>query len=54
MRTSRAITWSRLRVYLGALLLVLFARGALGLRIVPRRSSEWSRPFGSPHAGSSA
>jgi cell division protein FtsW (lipid II flippase) len=29
MRTSRAITWARLRVYFGALLLVLFALGGL-------------------------
>jgi cell division protein FtsW (lipid II flippase) len=29
MRTARAITWARLRVYFGALLLVLLALGAL-------------------------
>jgi hypothetical protein len=29
MRKSRAITWARLRVYFGALLLVLFALGGL-------------------------
>jgi uncharacterized membrane protein YphA (DoxX/SURF4 family) len=29
MRTSRVITWARLRVYFGALLLALFALGAL-------------------------
>jgi cell division protein FtsW (lipid II flippase) len=29
MRTTRAITWARLRVYFGSLLLVLFALGAL-------------------------
>jgi hypothetical protein len=29
MRTSRAITWARLRVYFGALLLVLFELGGL-------------------------
>ncbi len=29
MRTSRAITWARARVYFGALLLVLFVLGVL-------------------------
>ena len=29
MRTSRAITWARLRVYFAALLIVLFALGGL-------------------------